>query len=192
MRQPIGFCHFGGCRRWIWPWWVDLFEYATRYFWLDCYRFYHRGRYGYSDIDSWGGQHEYLAKVMSGMLYDLAQHAHGTPMGYPDRAENDGGFGADCMQRVTLPDDPPETDHELWKADLLRWAQVFEDFQRDDYVDLYCTDDLNDLTFPELKGGSKYPYRVNYDAWHKDEAARTKAMHDAWKEIEPWIESLWD
>lgn len=187
VKHPLGFCHFvgGSFRPFSVYWWREAFSYATRYFWVDCYRFYHRGRYGWSDIDAWGGQDETIAGIMSGMLTELADHCHGAPCGYPHKQ------GKSDRWSYT---DEPETDFKQWEADLRRWAANFDHYLNDNYVELYTTDDMTDINaFPDvpvLKG--KHAYRANYKAWHADEAARSELMHQTWREIEPWLESLWD
>jgi len=96
--------------------------------------------------------------VLAGALKYLAENTHGAPIGYP---------------HIDWPKDgpEPETDHEKWKADLLRWASVFENIENDNYFELHGE---------------------NYAAWHADEIARYKAVEQALTEIIPWWGSLWD
>ncbi len=66
-----------------------------------------------------------------------------------------------------------DTDFEKWEADLKRWSEAFSNYANDNYYELYKDE-------------------PNYDKRKADEKARSEALHQALKEMEPWFEGLWD
>ena len=167
--KPIPFCHFGGyrpCCRW---WWSDLLEYLTgicfdEYLheyanpsirfrlpgWVqDIYTYWHRARYGWAPGDVWSLD-AYLCSVLAGSLEHLAEHKNGSPAGYPDGGET--------------------TNHDLWQANLKRWAQAFRE-------------NPNDVAIYD---------EPNYEKHRAEETRCRENLHKALREMEPWFEALWD
>lgn len=136
MKRPIPFCSCGSIyRRFSTGWWLGLLSYlmpfkitprwrregpwwkSVRLGWPDwmddIFAYWHRARYGWAPRDVWNLD-AHLNTVLAGSLEHLALHKHGSPCGYPGRAET---FDA-------------PTDHERWKDDLLRWAHAFDEAVR--------------------------------------------------------------
>lgn len=64
-----------------------------------------------------------------------------------------------------------EYNFSSWNEQLREWAATFYHYANDNYHELYGTNDK---------------------AWSEDEDARSAALHQALREIEPWFGALWD
>jgi hypothetical protein len=98
-------------------------------------------------------------------LRHLGNTTNSTPFGYPRRPELSGDVSYEDIQ----------TDHNQWKSDLLRWAQVFEESALSD--GLIFDPDWKDKPIQEMADEERRRYQ-----------ARTEAL----KEMAPWWNSLWD
>jgi hypothetical protein len=90
----------------------------------DLYTFYHRARYGWSPRDTWN-LNTYLDGVLAETLDHLADHAHGSPGGYPFKKNPPLDANG-----VSI------TDHEQWVHDLKRWSAVFRECEACDDFDV--------------------------------------------------------
>lgn len=117
-RKPIPLFYItGGFRPFIWPWWKQILKWVFfAGWWRDLRTYWYRARYGWAPRDTWSFD-TYLCDVLGYGLEYLAEHKHGTPIGYPD------------------PNGGETTDHEQWVADLKRWASAFRENPHD--VDIY-------------------------------------------------------
>lgn len=135
------------------PWWrrvdVDIPGWVK-----DIRTYWHRARYGWAPRDTWSLDY-YLCGVLAGSLERLADHAPGTPAFYPN-------------QNPVTGDE--ETDHNLWRADLKRWAKAFSESPHD--VDIYDA--------------------PTYEKQLAEEERRRDAIHTALRQMEPWFDALWD
>jgi len=97
-------------------------------------RFIQRGKKGYDSTAHWSADN-YLAGVIAGVLNDLADHSHGTPM----------------LSAYIIDDsDPtnPEMDHELWINDIRYAAGVlkcYSDYQFDSPFDCPGEDEIAEV-----------------------------------------------
>lgn len=145
---PLPFSYRHGIRR-------------IRVFWQDVRTAWHRARYGWAPSDTWNLQ-DYLAGVMAGSLKHLAETSYGSPNGYP------------LTEGITAE---TPTNHELWKQDLLRWAEACREYALDEN-DLY-----NDAVYDQMT--------PDYEHIALIAKQRNEAFHHALKEMEPWFDSLW-
>lgn len=124
MEEHIRFSSFGGYRRFCGYWWRDLRRAVTTGWLYDVRAYWHRARYGWAPRDTWSLDH-YVAGVLGGALYHLADKSNGAPAGYP---------------RTTPATDETGdvvTDFYQWRDDLYRWADAFAAYARDDYHELH-------------------------------------------------------
>ena len=178
-RQAIPYSNYFGYRRFCLSWWNELsrwvfgLSFGNPLHWglpgwmWDIYSFWHRGRYGWCNQDTWSLD-SYLNKVLAGSLEHLAHHSHGVPAGFPEgveewvpsRSAEVSGTGSDDVDARFL----------LWQAKLLEWAKAFSEDPSD--VDIYDAPD--------------------YTKHRAEEERRREALHKALKEMELWYEALWD
>ena len=177
MREAIPFCSFGGYRWFSVYWWKDLYRYITYGWCKDIQWYWQRARYGCADRDTWNFD-GYMASVMSFGLRRLAEHSSGTPSSYPYRVAH--VMGLDMVPRPYDKDvDDYEDiicDHDQWHTDLLRWSQAFEEMN-ESVFDLY----------------REFEYTPE---WSRllvaEEKRRMNNLQQAFTELAPWFDSLWD
>lgn len=86
--------------------------------------FIQRGRRGYDETSHWNVDN-YIAKILSGLLYDLANNLHGCP-----------GYGRYVIEEPTSKNDwCGKFDFDRWESDLRHHAEVLSRYD-DKYSDL--------------------------------------------------------
>ena len=94
--------------------------------------FIQRGRRGYDETSHWSADN-YLSGVMAGVLNDLADYSHGTPLSEDYIIDN-----SDVSN--------PEVDHEKWIAHIRSAADIL---QR--YHDYQFDSEFDEPTYDEMK-----------------------------------------
>lgn len=151
-KDPIKFFYVNSYRRFTSYWLKQYLWYFWKGWRHDVYGIYHRARYGWAPRDLWNLDF-YLNKVLAETLERLAEIKCGTPCGYPQ----------------TNPVDPEvEPDHDLWRADLKRWAKAFRDVN----------------TLDEEK--------MDIPTYIEESRKRWAVLEQTLIEMAPWWGGLWD
>lgn len=151
-KEPIKFFHGNPCRRFSSYWLKHYLWYFWKGWRQDVHGIYHRARYGWAPRDLWNLDF-YLNKVIAETLERLAETKCGTPVGYPQR------------NPVNTEVEP---DHDLWRADLKRWAKAFRDVN----------------TLEEEK--------MDIPTYMDESRKRWDALEQTLIEMAPWWGALWD